>query len=97
MNRRQFLGGLVAGLLAATTGGLRRRKQLSSPSELFNRLSPREREVLALLGRGWSNAQIGRELYISPHTVRTHVQNILQKLEMHSRLEAALSAVRRGT
>ncbi|HZB59519.1 MAG TPA: response regulator transcription factor, partial [Actinomycetota bacterium] len=53
----------------------------------LNRLSPREREVLALLGRGWSNAQIGRELYISPHTVRTHVQNILQKLEMHSKLE----------
>jgi RNA polymerase sigma factor (sigma-70 family) len=52
----------------------------------LNRLSPREREVLALLGRGWSNAQIGRELYISPHTVRTHVQNILQKLEMHSRI-----------
>jgi RNA polymerase sigma factor (sigma-70 family) len=49
----------------------------------LDRLSPREREVLALLGLGWSNAQIGRELYISPHTVRTHLQNILQKLEMH--------------
>jgi DNA-binding NarL/FixJ family response regulator len=58
----------------------------------LNRLSPREREVLALLGRGWSNAQIGRELYISPHTVRTHVQNILQKLEMHSKLLAALAS-----
>jgi RNA polymerase sigma factor (sigma-70 family) len=52
----------------------------------LNRLSPREREVLALLGRGWSNAQIGRELYISLHTVRTHIQNILQKLEMHLRI-----------
>jgi RNA polymerase sigma factor (sigma-70 family) len=52
----------------------------------LNRLSPRQREVLALLGRGWSNAQIGRELYISPHTVRTHIQNILQKLEMHLRI-----------
>jgi DNA-binding NarL/FixJ family response regulator len=59
----------------------------------LNRLSPREGEVLALLGRGWSNAQIGRELYISPHTVRTHVQNILQKLEMHSKLEAATFAM----
>jgi len=59
----------------------------------LSRLSPREREVLALLGRGWSNAQIGRELYISPHTVRTHVQNILQKLEMHSKLEAATFAM----
>jgi DNA-binding NarL/FixJ family response regulator len=62
----------------------------------LNRLSPREREVLALLGRGWSNAQIGRELSISPHTVRTHVQNILQKLEMHSKLEAASIAMEHG-
>jgi RNA polymerase sigma factor (sigma-70 family) len=62
----------------------------------LNRLSPREREVLALLGRGWSNAQIGRELYISPHTVRTHVQNILQKLEMHSKLEATTFALEHG-
>jgi len=53
----------------------------------LNRLSPREREVLALLGRGWSNAQIGRELYISLHTVRTYIQNILQKLEMHLRID----------
>jgi DNA-binding NarL/FixJ family response regulator len=59
----------------------------------LNRLSPREREVLVLLGRGWSNARIGEELYISPHTVRTHVQNILQKLEMHSKLEAATFAM----
>ncbi len=59
----------------------------------LNRLSPREREVLALLGRGWSNAHIGDELFISPHTVRTHVQNILQKLEMHSKLEAATFAM----
>jgi DNA-binding NarL/FixJ family response regulator len=62
----------------------------------LNRLSPREREVLALLGRGWSTAQIGRELSISPHTVRTHVQNILQKLEMHARLEAATLTTRHG-
>ncbi len=61
----------------------------------LNRLSPREREVLALLGRGWNNARIGRELFISPHTVRTHVQNILQKLEMHSKLEAATFAMQR--
>jgi DNA-binding NarL/FixJ family response regulator len=62
-----------------------------------NRLSLREREVLALLGRGWSNESIGRALYISPHTVRTHVQNILEKLEMHSRLEAATFAMERAS
>jgi DNA-directed RNA polymerase specialized sigma24 family protein len=60
------------------------------------RLSPREREVLVLLGRGWSNAQIGRELYLSPFTVRTYIQNLLQKLEMHAGLEAATSAMRHG-
>jgi DNA-binding NarL/FixJ family response regulator len=59
----------------------------------LSRLSKREREVLALLGRGWSNSKIGEELFISPHTVRTHVQNILQKLEMHSKLEAATFAM----
>jgi two-component system nitrate/nitrite response regulator NarL len=59
----------------------------------LSRLSRREREVLALLGRGWSNSKIGDELFISPHTVRTHVQNILQKLEMHSKLEAATFAM----
>jgi len=59
----------------------------------LSRLSKREREVLALLGRGWSNSKIGDELFISPHTVRTHVQNILQKLEMHSKLEAATFAM----
>jgi DNA-binding NarL/FixJ family response regulator len=62
-----------------------------------NRLSLREREVLSLLGRGWSNESIGSVLYISPHTVRTHVQNILEKLEMHSRLEAATFAMERAS
>ena len=50
---------------------------------LLVRLSPREREVLALLGRGWGTAQIGRELLLSPHTVRTHLQNIQDKLQLH--------------
>lgn len=62
-----------------------------------NRLSLREREVLALLGRGWSNESIGSALYISPHTVRTHVQNILEKLDLHSRLEAATLAMERAS
>ena len=58
------------------------------------RLSPRERQVLALLSRGWDNERIGRDLYISQHTVRTHIQNILEKLGMHSKLEAAAFAMR---
>ena len=58
------------------------------------RLSPRERQVLVRLSRGWDNARIGGDLYISQHTVRTHIQNILEKLGMHSKLEAAAFAMR---
>jgi DNA-binding NarL/FixJ family response regulator len=63
----------------------------------LSRLSPRERQVLALLSRGLDNAQIGRDLFISQHTVRTHIQNILEKLGMHSKLEAATFAMKRST
>jgi RNA polymerase sigma factor (sigma-70 family) len=59
----------------------------------LHRLSPRERQVLALLERGWDNTRIGHDLFISQHTVRTHIQNILQKLEMHATMEAATSAM----
>jgi two-component system, NarL family, nitrate/nitrite response regulator NarL len=62
----------------------------------LSRLSPRERQVLALLSRGWDNGRIGRDLFISRHTVRTHIQNILKKLGMHSKLEAATFAMRRS-
>ncbi|HZD72822.1 MAG TPA: helix-turn-helix transcriptional regulator [Actinomycetota bacterium] len=58
------------------------------------RLSPRERQVLVRLSRGWDNARIGGDLCISQHTVRTHIQNILEKLGMHSKLEAAAFAMR---
>jgi two-component system, NarL family, nitrate/nitrite response regulator NarL len=49
----------------------------------------RERQVLALLSQGWDNSRIGNQLFISQHTVRTHIQNTLQKLGVHSKLEAA--------
>jgi two-component system nitrate/nitrite response regulator NarL len=70
-------------------------KERASDSPL-GRLSPRERQVLALLSRGWDNARIGRHLFISQHTVRTHIQNILEKLGMHSKLEAATFAMQRS-
>jgi len=60
------------------------------------RLSPRERQVLTLLSRGWDNTRIGNDLFISQHTVRTHIQNILEKLGMHSKLEAATFAMQRS-
>jgi len=62
----------------------------------LSRLTPREREVLRLLARGMDNEEIGAQLYLSAHTVRTHVGNILRKLGAHSRAEAARIAVRVG-
>lgn len=55
-------------------------------------LTDRERDVLLALGRGRGRAQIGRDLGISPHTVRTHIQHLLRKLSLHSQLEAAAFA-----
>jgi DNA-binding NarL/FixJ family response regulator len=59
-------------------------------------LTKREREVLSLLARGADNQEIGEHLVISPQTARTHIQNILLKLGVHSRLEAASLAIRAG-
>jgi DNA-binding CsgD family transcriptional regulator len=59
-------------------------------------LTPREREVLALLAGGASTSQISERLVISNKTVKTHVQNILRKLDVASRLEAAAVAIRAG-
>jgi DNA-binding CsgD family transcriptional regulator len=59
-------------------------------------LTDREREVLALVGMACSNQEIARRLTISERTARTHVSNILQKLGLSSRTEAALVAVRAG-
>jgi two-component system nitrate/nitrite response regulator NarL len=63
---------------------------------LVSTLTPRERQVLELLARGSSGKDIAREMAISVNTVRTHVQSILTKLQVHSRLEAAAFAVRHG-
>src|SRR5215472_6748592 len=57
-------------------------------------LTSRELEVLKLVARGRSNREIGEELYISENTVKNHVRNILEKLHMHSRMEAVIYAVR---
>jgi DNA-binding CsgD family transcriptional regulator len=81
MNRRGFLVGLAAGPLAVAVGGPRPARLRAAEV----RLSPRERQVLALCVRDLSVAQMGRELLVSPHTVRTHMANILLKVEMHSR------------
>jgi NarL family two-component system response regulator LiaR len=59
-------------------------------------LTPREREVLALIGRGMANKVIARELSLSEKTVKAHVSSILAKLGVADRTQAALYAVRAG-
>jgi two-component system NarL family response regulator len=57
-------------------------------------LTARELEVLKLVAQGMSNKEIASELYISENTVKNHVRNILEKLHLHSRMEAVMYAVR---
>jgi DNA-binding NarL/FixJ family response regulator len=58
------------------------------------KLTDRELEVLKLVARGLNNRDIARELFISENTVKNHIRNILEKLQLHSRMEAVVYAVR---
>jgi DNA-binding NarL/FixJ family response regulator len=58
------------------------------------RLTEREMQVLKLVARGMNNRDIAKELFISENTVKNHVRNILEKLQIHSRMEAVMVAVR---
>ena len=83
---RRMLG-LVLGALIS------RRRETNEVHRRYERLSRREREVLDLLAKGQDHTRIASALVISPQTARTHIQNILEKLEVHSRLEAASLAL----
>ena len=58
------------------------------------RLTDRELEVLRLVAKGLNNREAAKELFISENTVKNHVRNILEKLQLHSRMEAVMYAVR---
>jgi len=79
---RGMLGALLARLI-------RRRRGYDEAMRRVSKLTRREREVLALLADGGDKDAIAQALVISPETARTHIQNVLSKLEVHSRLEAA--------
>jgi DNA-binding NarL/FixJ family response regulator len=64
----------------------------TSASRLKTNLSAREREVLHLASEGFHNNEIAQRLFISPKTVKTHLQNIYEKLHVSSRTEAAVKA-----
>ncbi|HEX5914594.1 MAG TPA: response regulator transcription factor [Rubrobacter sp.] len=82
-----MLGGLLERLM------LRRRLE-GDAMKLIANLTRRERQVLALLAEGGNKETIARTLVISPETARTHIHNVLSKLGVHSRLEAASIAMR---
>jgi DNA-binding NarL/FixJ family response regulator len=70
------------------------KKSEERPQMPLPRLTERELEVLKLVARGLANRDIAKELYISENTVKNHVRNILEKLQLHSRMEAVVYAVR---
>ena len=78
----------LIGHIAGTDGGARRRQA----REQLDRLTEREREVAVAIGRGKSNAEIGRDLYMSIATVKAHVSRLLEKLKFNNRVQIALLA-----
>jgi two-component system, NarL family, response regulator LiaR len=102
---------LIAGIRAAASGEAlispqiatkvlqRLRAQTASEDAaetIRTELSEREIQVLKLIANGKDNAQIARELFISPKTVKNHISNILMKLQIENRIQAAVYAVRSG-
>ena len=71
-------------------------QELVSPPTGISALTSRERDVLILVAQGRSNQEIADELVISERTARTHMSNVLRKLQLTSRTQAALVAVRQG-
>jgi DNA-binding NarL/FixJ family response regulator len=85
----QMLGGLLEQLM-------RRRHHEKDAIRRLSHLTRRERQVLSLLAEGANKDAIARTLVISPETARTHIQHVLEKLGVHSRLEAAALAIQGG-
>jgi two-component system NarL family response regulator len=92
---RSVMGGQVqispsmAGKLLSEFGATKRGGRVAG----VPRLTDREMEVLRLMARGLNNRDIAKDLFISDNTVKNHVRNILEKLHLHSRMEAVIYAV----
>ena len=70
------------------------KKTDEKPAAAQPRLTEREMEVLKLVAKGKNNRDIAKELFISENTVKNHIRNILEKLHLHSRMQAVVYAVR---
>ncbi|MCK9283888.1 MAG: response regulator transcription factor [Rhodocyclaceae bacterium] len=83
-------------MTAKLVAGVRSERKSEDIQAEKEKLSPREREILGFLARGESNKQIARNLNLAESTVKIHVQNILKKLNLTSRVQAAVYAVEQG-
>ncbi len=81
---------LAANLLSEMTTGSRNEQTEST----FEKLTEREHEILALIAAGTSNKEIGLQLHLTEKTVKHYVTNILQKLQVHNRVQAAIMALK---
>jgi DNA-binding NarL/FixJ family response regulator len=76
---------------------LRHRRDLDEDAKArLDRLTPRELEILSLMAAGRTPEEIATDLGMSPNTLRTHTQNVLTKLRVHSKMEALVLAIRHG-
>ena len=82
---RTYVDPVLAGVLSS-----------SAATERMTNLTQRERDVLRLLADGMSNEEIGRNLFISPETVRTHVRKAMAKLDADTRTQAVATALRQS-
>jgi two-component system nitrate/nitrite response regulator NarL len=86
----------LTGALARAIQGDGTEERVAAPFNPFADLTPRELEILCLLAEGQSNKVIARNLGISDGTVKLHVKAVLRKLDVHSRVEAAVMAVEKN-
>ncbi|NUQ31798.1 MAG: response regulator transcription factor, partial [Dermatophilaceae bacterium] len=93
---QSLISPLMASKLLLEFAQISQRETVPAPTPGLElpRLTDRELEILRLVARGKLNREIAGELFISENTVRNHIRNILDKLQMHSRMEAAMYAVR---
>ena len=76
--------------------GVRMGKEVAPQEDDKEKLSPREKDIIALLAKGVSNKEMANTLNVAESTIKIHVQNILKKLHLSSRVQAAVYAVEHG-
>lgn len=87
---------VISPQMAGKLADVMRQTPRNTPAAEPDRLTPREREIIGMLARGLSNKEIARTLDVAESTVKIHVQGVLRKLNLASRVQAAVYAVEHG-